>query len=61
MTPQLPAPQIVTPVVFVCAWCPDCIERTMEAHQAGAAVSHGVCEKCSAALNADLDAQGVKR
>jgi len=38
-----PKPQ---PIIKVCAWCADALDRTNAAIATGAIVSHGICPAC---------------
>lgn len=41
-------------MITLCAWCPDKAARDAAAESAGHIVSHGICERCKAALLASI-------
>lgn len=51
---SLPPSPTTTPIVVVCAWCPDKPERDAEALRLGYRVSHTICEACKEKQLADL-------
>jgi hypothetical protein len=54
-------PEIQEVPARVCCWCPRAHYLTPEdriRHAAGAKVSHGLCEKASEAMLADLESHG---
>jgi hypothetical protein len=49
-------------LVVVCAWCPDKLDREMEALARGQSISHGICRDCRRRLELDefeLDETGA--
>lgn len=46
--------EIETPMVVICAWCPDKAIRDAEAKAKGAKVSHTICAGCLKKMEAML-------
>ena len=44
---------IIKPLLAVCAWCNDAVDRTLEAQALGYDVTHTICTSCAARVLAE--------